>query len=254
MATRSKSRRSRPRAAAGQPEEPDHRPGIPSSRSRTVGTVPRRSPGRSPRLRGQVLADALDQQRHLVGDQAQLRVPAASTARQAPWPAAVTNRKPSSISMMVCRTAPGRSAVPRPGRGSESPPRRRDRCSASSLVSSREPPIARPSADSTMACRIPGYALGQIVQQPAQFRSGVGHRSGPPFRVHVSRPCSARLRPCCQPCCMDDMRSKISSGDRVETSRCSGGRGSRSWGAMLACRTRIGSPSRSSSASGAEKA
>src|SRR3954465_508537 len=51
-----------------------------------------------------------------------------------------------------------------------------ERCSASSLVSSREPPIARPSADSTMACRTPGTRW--VRSSSSQLSSDLGSAIG----------------------------------------------------------------------------
>ena len=78
--------------------------------------------------------------------------PAASTAMQAPLPPAVTKRKPGSISMMVCRTAPrriggrrrgpDRACRPRPRRGARRPPGR----------ARPDLAIRSPSCDSTTAC------------------------------------------------------------------------------------------------------
>src|SRR5215470_1408775 len=70
---------------------------------------------------------------------------------QAPLPPAVTNRKPASISMMVCRTEPRLNRRPalraRPCR----PDATAESCSASSRLSPADFAISRPSSESTTA-------------------------------------------------------------------------------------------------------
>src|SRR6266536_1664173 len=77
---------------------------------------------------------------------------AASTARHAPCPAAVTNRNADSISMMVWRTLPPPKCRPAPRARLWNPAATAERWSASSRVSPRDAATSRPSADSTTAC------------------------------------------------------------------------------------------------------
>src|SRR5580692_10588235 len=60
-----------------------------------------------------------------------------STARQVPLPAAATNRKPASISMIVCRTVPPPKWLPAPLARDWKPAARAARCSASSRLRDR---------------------------------------------------------------------------------------------------------------------
>ena len=128
----------RPRRRASVSPVYGHRPLIPrygvAASARVAGAAATR----------QVLPDPLDQHRHLVGDQARCRRrPRLSTARQAPCPAAVTNRK---AVLHLDDGLPDRAAAEVPagarGRGSGSRPRRADRCSASSRVSPSRPRCA----------------------------------------------------------------------------------------------------------------
>ena len=79
-----------------------------------------------------------------------------STARQAPRPAAVTNRNASSISTTVCRTAPPPNCRPVPRARPWNADATAASRSASSSVSDSERLSSSPSADSTMARSSPG--------------------------------------------------------------------------------------------------
>src|SRR6185312_9334733 len=71
----------------------------------------------------------------------------ASTARQLPSPAAVTNRKAVSSSTMVWRGLPQSKCWPKPLAKLWNPAATADRCSASSRERSDDAPIASPSLD-----------------------------------------------------------------------------------------------------------
>src|SRR5215469_8727446 len=73
------------------------------------------------------------------------------TARHVPCPAAVTNRKPEVISMIVCRTSPPPKWRPAPRASDWNPAAMAARCSASPRSSSREAPSASPSWDRNTA-------------------------------------------------------------------------------------------------------
>src|SRR6185312_7448094 len=75
----------------------------------------------------------------------------ASTARQLPSPAAVTNRKAVSSSTMVWRGLPQSKCWPKPLAKLWNPAATADRCSASSRDRSDDAPIASPSLDKITA-------------------------------------------------------------------------------------------------------
>src|SRR5579859_3679711 len=78
----------------------------------------------------------------------------ASTARQLPSPAAVTNKNADSSSTIVCSGLPQLKCWPNPLARLWNPAATAARCSASSLVRSADAPIARPSRDRITALSI----------------------------------------------------------------------------------------------------
>src|SRR5699024_5581927 len=84
---------------------------------------------------------------------------AASNARHAPWPAAVTNRNAWSISTTVCRTLPPPKCLPVPMAKLWNADATAERCSASPSSRLAERPINKPSEESTTARSAPTTRL-----------------------------------------------------------------------------------------------
>ena len=178
-----------------------------------------------PGRRGHVLADPGDEHGHLVGDQPDVGVGSLSTARQAPWPAAVTKRNADSISTTVWRTGPAPKCrlAPWPGSGSRPP----------SPTGARRPPgparwstpISSPSAESTTACCAAGTRSTRSSSSQSRLVTGLvvcatyaslpeSPVAGAGGAASVVPDSALSCRPRAVPACSADMRSRTSSGVR----------------------------------------
>ena len=222
LARSARSGRRTPRRSAGSARASSRRAG-PSGPPRRRTSGPRNRPaGHSgaiirpgnPRIRGQVLADPLDQHRHLVGDLADVGSASHRTARQLPSPAAVMNRKASSSSIMVCRTPPTPKCrpAPWPGCGSRPPPRPGARRPRGPAPARRHHQAVTGEDDRVPQRRDP---IHQFVQEPVQVAGRCWAIRGLDRSFRWCGSCwSDRAPGRAATCCIKVSMLRVASGDR----------------------------------------